>query len=129
MASNTRLDNHLNNYRKKYKKYYTKYGNILIIVVLAVILVPILFFFLTLPKSPGGGLTNNSILCTNGETQDCVNAENCEGTKTCVQGTWSNCIIPKICTPGEKKDCWIGCSKGYEICNECGIEYLECTPA
>jgi len=60
--------------------------------------------------------------CTSGEVRDCLTEDYCLGTKTCVNGKWSNCLIlPMACVPGEIRKCPVGtCAWGEQECSLCG---------
>lgn len=65
--------------------------------------------------------------CTSGETAPCKE-DGCEGTKTCLHGSWSSCVLPNQCEEGERQFCPLpGCSNGVQVCSSCS-EWGPCLP-
>ncbi len=66
--------------------------------------------------------------CITGEKAECVNFQNCTGYRACREGKWSECIIKKMCTPGDTTGCFVDlCKTGYAVCNRCGTAYENCS--
>lgn len=65
--------------------------------------------------------------CINGQKEKCTNSLDCTGYKICKEEKWSECIVIKICKPGDKTGCFINsCQMGYSTCNKCGTAYENC---
>jgi hypothetical protein len=64
--------------------------------------------------------------CEDGETRDCMKGP-CNGTQSCVAGSWGECIIERVCEPGEVVPCTVdSCAYAYKVCNDCGTGYGPC---
>ncbi|MCM8831426.1 MAG: hypothetical protein NC918_04475 [Candidatus Omnitrophica bacterium] len=68
--------------------------------------------------------------CLQGEKKNCYLDDGCKGEQICIDGSWSECYLKKICQPNKKIPCNLdGCSFGYKTCNECGDGWSECLPS
>lgn len=66
--------------------------------------------------------------CSAGDKAECTSSQGCPGTRMCREGKWSECMVKKICSPGEEQGCFIGtCATGKQVCNACGTAYENCT--
>lgn len=67
--------------------------------------------------------------CALDSTINCTNSGGCSGYKMCRDGKWGECIVRKICSPGDRTGCFVnGCTTGHSTCNACGTAYENCTP-
>jgi len=60
--------------------------------------------------------------CEQGEEKNCLTDNYCSGTKVCINGRWSDCLIkPMVCKPGTIRKCPLGiCDWGIQECTPCG---------
>lgn len=67
--------------------------------------------------------------CEGRQQQGCT-LNGCAGTRTCNNGAYTGCVLPrKTCVPGRSIGCSSdSCKFGYMTCNSCGTGYGPCTP-
>ncbi|MDD5022815.1 MAG: hypothetical protein PHU63_01475 [Candidatus ainarchaeum sp.] len=106
-------------------------NKLIIIFLFCLVVISILYlsFSISVPKysenSPSKEPPIKEPICVYGEKKECVSDE-CSGFSYCKGEYWSDCVISKICTPGSKIKCQIGCDIGFNICNSCGTGYSNC---
>lgn len=83
------------------------------------------FFSAMVPNSEPFSLNSAIPECKNGATKSCIKSS-CNGTQSCVSGSWEDCIINDVCKPGKRQPCEGSCSSGYKICNDCGTGFGPC---
>ncbi|MFH1588766.1 MAG: PKD domain-containing protein [Candidatus Diapherotrites archaeon] len=72
--------------------------------------------------------------CNEGETEECMDSEGCEGTRECREGIWESCIKNiGVCSAGEKIPCFPKINRkectgitSWRECNSCGTAFNEC---
>ena len=92
----------------------------LFIVLVFVILIAVIFY------QPEEEEEEQIIEECSGGSKSCMKGP-CNGTQTCINGTWGKCTVDMICTPGAREPCVVNhCVSAYKICNDCGTGYGEC---
>ncbi|MDO8554645.1 MAG: hypothetical protein Q7S22_07595 [Candidatus Micrarchaeota archaeon] len=106
-------------------RYYLPF---LIIIALTATLIYSFFLHTTLATEMplSTKLVVETTICKSGDSEPCK-INSCSGTIRCVNGIWGGCIVPQVCIPEEKINCYAQtCSIGKKTCNECGTGYGSC---
>ncbi|MFA5049684.1 MAG: hypothetical protein WC501_01620 [Candidatus Micrarchaeia archaeon] len=108
-----------------------KIENYFPVILFIVLILVIVYSFFCFPKE---SISNQKEIiitteCSMGEKKECLTDNGCAGYLYCsARNEWGPCTVSKICEPDSKKRCWMGCVKGYYLCNECGTKYSGCIP-